>query len=306
VGRIHDALKRAERERAQLQGRGSERPAQSPTESAPPARQATEEGLPPAVPPRAEVAPPAAVVPPGTATPPATASPAAQTTGTRTARLRAMSLEPPVENEYKSLRARIQSLRRNRQIRSLVITSARPGEGKTTTALNLARSYGAEREFDTCLVDLDLRNPDVHRSLSASGGPGPTAVLERLGSCEELCVRVEGSRLYTLAGAAKPDDPSELLESLGMAELVSALHERFGMVIVDSPPVLGLPDATEIVDRFDAVLLVVGANSTTARDIDEVLERIDGEKLIGTVLNRCEVTGRSYAYGYYGGSSAGS
>ena len=298
MGRIHDALKRAEEERARI--RAPEVP--SRLELAP----EPERAEPPAAP-----APtgPAAVAPtelPAAQAPapiPAPAEPAPQEAAL-VGRIRLPELEPAIEDEYKSLRARIQSLRRQRPIRSLVVTSARPGEGKTTTALHLARSYGLDRELLTCLVDLDLRSPDVHKAISARPSLGTADLLQGKATLDQVLVRVADSGLFVVPAGHVPENPSELLESMRMAQLVNELHARFGMVILDSPPVLGLPDGTEIVDQFDAVLLVVAASATTARDIDEVLERIDSEKLIGTVLNRCPEGALQYRYGYYGGREA--
>jgi polysaccharide biosynthesis transport protein len=188
--------------------------------------------------------------------------------------------------EYRTLRARIQSLRRTRELRSIVLSSARPSEGKTTTAVNLALSFGAERENSVCLVDADLRTPRVHK---AFGGAivGLAEVLEGDAKLEEALVPVPDSRLMVLPVKALPTAPSELLSSRAMAQLVAELHTRFHTVIVDAPPVLGLPDTVTLVDLCDAALFVVGAGRSPREEVESALERLDASKVIGVVLNRC-------------------
>jgi capsular exopolysaccharide synthesis family protein len=154
----------------------------------------------------------------------------------------------PYSEEYRTLRARIQSLRRSRELRSIVLSSARPSEGKTTTAVNLALSFGAERENSVCLVDADLRTPRVHKSFAGTGIVGLAEVLEGDAKLEEALVPVPDSRLMVLPVKALPTAPSELLSSRAMIQLVAELHTRFQTVIFDAPPVLGLPDTVTLVD----------------------------------------------------------
>ena len=287
MGRIHDALQRAERERERRARDLADVLDEAPGEIASPQAPA----------PRiAELAPAA---PPPQSAPRPLAAPGLDRAAVRASSLRAADLEGAIADQYKSLRARLQSLRRQRDVRSLVVTSAKPGEGKTTTALNLARSYGIESEFDTCLIDLDLRTASLGSYLSSPPPQGISEILEESATLDDALVQVPATRLFVIPAGKPPANPSELLESLRMRQLVDALHARFGLVIVDSPPVLGLPDDTAIVDLFDAALLVVGVEATTPREISAVLERIDRGKLIGTVLNRSEPVADAYTYGYY-------
>lgn len=309
MGRIHDALVRAERERAKLEGEGTE-----PTRDAP-AREAP--GEPPLTVPAPGGAPardsapaPDAVRVPEPPAPRATAesiAPAAPAPASavrpqaeRTSRLVATDLDPAISDQYRSLRARLQSLRRKGQtLRSIVLTSAQSGEGKTTTAIHLAQTFGLEKEFDSCLVDLDLRNPDIWRSLATPSDVGVAEILMGQATLDEALVHVPGTRLSVLASATTPAQPSELIGSMPMVRLIEDLHKRFEMVILDAPPVLGLPDGTQIVDLCDSALLVVCAEVTTRTQLLSVLERIDRSKVIGTVFNQCEIGAGQYSYGYY-------
>jgi len=205
----------------------------------------------------------------------------------------------PFSEEYRTLRARIQSLRRTREVRSIVLSSARPSEGKTTTAVNLALSFGAERENSVCLVDADLRTPRIHKAFRA-GIVGLAEVLEGDAKLEEALVPVPDTRLMVLPVKALPTAPSELLSSRAMVQLVAELHTRFGTVIFDAPPVLGLPDTVTLVDLCDSALFVVGAGRAPREEVESALERLDASKVIGVVLNRCARHELGYIgnYGY--------
>ncbi len=212
----------------------------------------------------------------------------------------ALGIDSPYSEEYRTLRARIQSLRRTRELRSIVVSSTRPSEGKTTTAVNLALSFGLERESTVCLVDADLRTPRVHKALPSTGVVGLAEVLEGDAKLADALVAVPDTRLMVLPVKALPTAPSELLSSRAMSELVAELHTRFNTVIFDAPPVLGLPDTVTLVDLCDSALFVVGAGRAPREEVESALERLDANKIIGVVLNRCEKHEIGYigAYGY--------
>lgn len=208
--------------------------------------------------------------------------------------------ESTLSEEYRTLRARIQSLRRTRELRSIVVTSTRPGEGKTTTASNLALGFGLAREGLTCLVDADLRTPRVHQVFRGEGAFGIVEVLEGDAKLDEALVSVPDTRLMVLPVRALPTAPSELLASRAMFDLVAELHTRFSTVIFDAPPVLGLPDTVTLVDLCDSALFVVGAGIAPRDDVESALERLDASKVMGVVLNRCSSSEVPFAgtYGY--------
>jgi receptor protein-tyrosine kinase len=218
----------------------------------------------------------------------------------RKARLVLSDSGSPIAEQYRSLRARIQSLRRGRTIRSIVVTIAVPREGKTTTAVNLALCFGLELEHSACLLDGDLRTPAVHRALSKPAAAGIVEVLEGHASLDEALLEVPETRLWALPVHSLPGHPAELLASRRMAVLMEELHARFDTIVVDSPPVLALPDATTLVDLCDAAILVVQSGAASREDVARTLERIDRMKLLGTVLNRAEQPQGTYPY-YAGG-----
>jgi capsular exopolysaccharide synthesis family protein len=215
----------------------------------------------------------------------------------RRARLVLNDSDSPISEQYRSLRARIQSIRRTRPVRTLAITSSLAGEGKTTTAVNLAASFGLDPERSTCLVDADMRTPSVHRALPEPPAAGLAEVLEGDAKLEEALVQIPDTRLWVLPVRSLPGQPSELLGSTRMAELLEELEARFETVLVDSPPVLRLPDATTLIDLCDAGILVVRAGKASRGDLESTLERIDGSKLLGTVFNGSEQKPAAYGPG---------
>jgi capsular exopolysaccharide synthesis family protein len=267
MGKIHDALQRAEQERGKAG-------------AAPGGVAAVQRALDP----RTQTGPRASGTPRGE-----------KLGAARRSRIMIADADASVTEEYRTLRARIQSLRRTRPIRSIVVTSALPGEGKTTTAVNLALCFGLEREGRTCLVDADLRTPAVHHALLESPEVGLAELLELDPKLEEALIRVPDTRLSVLTVKAIPGRPSELLASQGMTELVRELHSCFDTVIIDSPPVLGLPDATILVDLCDAVLFVIGSGAASRDDIEAALEQVDAKKAIGCVFNRSQEASKPYA-----------
>ena len=172
--------------------------------------------------------------------------------------------------------------------------------------MNLALSFGLERENSVCLLDADLRTPRVQKAFPA-GPVGLAEVLEGDAKLDEALVAVPETRLMVLPVKALPSAPSELLSAHAMVDLLAELSTRFQTVIVDAPPVLGLPDTVTLVDLCDAALFVVGAGRSPREDVEAALSRLDANKLIGVVLNRCDRAEVSYlgSYGYGSGRVEG-
>jgi Mrp family chromosome partitioning ATPase len=114
---------------------------------------------------------------------------------------------------------------------------------------------------------------------------------------EEALVKIPDTRLWVLPVRSLPGQPSELLGSTRMAELLEELGARFDTVLVDSPPVLGLPDATTLIDLCDAGILVVSTGKASRKDLESTLERIDTSKLLGTVFNGSDEKPDAYGSG---------
>ena len=190
-------------------------------------------------------------------------------------------------DQYRILKHRIER-QAGGTLRTLAITSATVGEGKTITAINLAAAYAQTHEIRTLLVDADMRRPAVVRRL----GLDPTAhagLAELLARPETPIDTVIGrwldQNLWILPAGRLPDDPYRLLESPALEELVASLSRRFDRVIFDLPPVLPVLDGRLVSRWVDGVLMVVAAKRTARRLVEEATRVVEPERLIGLVLN---------------------
>jgi capsular exopolysaccharide synthesis family protein len=146
------------------------------------------------------------------------------------------------------------------------------------------------------LVDCDLRRPRVHHSLGVIPEGGLAEVLRGEVGLDQALASVDGSALRVLPVRALPANPSELLASRRMRELVEKLTTEFDHVVLDVPPTLGLPDAKIVTDLCDGILLVIRAHSTSHDEVAGALEVLDRGRLLGTVLNEADLSPSRYGY----------
>lgn len=184
---------------------------------------------------------------------------------------------------------------------SFVVTSAVPGEGKTTTAVNLALAM-ADSGRRTLLVDADLRNPSVAKTLGLEGSVGLTTIL--LGDADPHdVIQTWGSvGLDVLPAGQVPPNPSELLGSAPMEALLSRLVREYDFVLIDSPPVVPVIDAVVIERLTGGLLMVVGIDRTRKKDLASALKQLDtvGARVSGFARNFVSDKGGSqYRYGYH-------
>jgi capsular exopolysaccharide synthesis family protein len=202
---------------------------------------------------------------------------------------------------FRLLRTNLQFLDLDSRPRSLVITSAVPGEGKTATATNLAVAL-AQAGRRVLLVDGDLRRPRVAGLLDLDGAVGLTTVLVGSASLEDAIQVHEASGLHFLASGAKPPNPTEILQSRVTHDLMARLRAEYDMVIVDVPPLLPVADAAVLATAVDGVLIVARHGKTTRDQLREAAGRIDsvGGRLFGIVINMIpRRAADSYYYYYY-------
>jgi capsular exopolysaccharide synthesis family protein len=209
----------------------------------------------------------------------------------------------PISESYRSLRTNVSYASTiDKKIKSLLISSSQPGEGKSTTTANLAIAFAQLRK-NTLLVDADLRKPVQHNVFDHPRGPGLSEYL--IGEITDLdsiihSTKVENLSIITAGGL--PPNPSELLGSDTMSKLVDKLESEWEMVIFDSPPIVAVTDASMISAELDAIALVVKAGQTERSAIDRALDTIQNVKapLIGAILNGAsqESLGGKYAYYY--------
>ncbi|MFC7265339.1 CpsD/CapB family tyrosine-protein kinase [Streptomyces lutosisoli] len=200
---------------------------------------------------------------------------------------------------FRKLRANLQFAQVDDRSRVIVVTSPVPGEGKTTTAVNLALSL-ADAGIRTCLVDADLRRPSVAGTFGLVQDDGLTTVLIGQARVEDV-VQQAGGRLAVLASGAVPPNPTELLSCGRMAEVLRELAAGYDVVIVDSAPLLPVADTIGLAPLADGVLLVVRASKTgrdQIRGASESLNRM-GVRIRGSVFSVASAfKGKGYGYGY--------
>ncbi len=202
---------------------------------------------------------------------------------------------------YRVLRTNIQVANVDQPVKTLLVTSPNPVEGKSLTAANLAVVM-AQAGLRTVLVDADLRRPSQHRLFSVTNDYGLTNGLVQQDLVSDGYMHttdIENLRVVT--SGQIPPNPTELLGSKRMQKLIQALRDQSDMIILDSPPCLPLADAAVLARHVDGVLLVVDAGATrrdSAAKAKEALERAGG-RVLGVALNRVSARGSGYYYYYY-------
>lgn len=187
----------------------------------------------------------------------------------------------------------------------VLVTSAIPGEGKTFNALNLALSLAREPDLDVLLVDGDVAQPALTRTLGLSDERGLTDLLaDQSLDASAVIYRTSIERLYVVPAGSRRDNSPELLASSRMASVMADLSNRTspGVVLFDSPPILATNEAQVLSRYAGQILMVVMADSTEQRVVTEALALLDRSKPINAVLNRVEssLVSRYYSHYYYG------
>jgi capsular exopolysaccharide synthesis family protein len=185
--------------------------------------------------------------------------------------------------------------------KTLVVTSAVPGEGKSTTACNLAIVF-AETGKRVVLVDADLRRPRIADYLGLEGAVGLTNVLAGQARMDDALQHWGASGISVLPSGSNPPNPSELLGSRNMVDLLGALRNAFDVVIIDTPPLLPVTDAAVVASRVDGTVLVSRCAKTTANQAREAAHALTavGARILGCVLNMSQGGDRdTYTYDAY-------
>ena len=289
MAKIYDAMRRAEEERRRGAGFEPAAPDAIPWESA-----------------QAEAGPAALPLPPA---PPLQADPFwkrwlqprsnALIDSTNAVNKRRISMLQPdsfVAEQFRMLRGRIDSISSHRPITSIAVSSANAHEGKSTAAINLSTVTAMSLGCQVLLVDCDLRRPKIHTSLGLEPRAGLAEVLLDRNSLDEALVKVDNLNLDVLGVRYAPPNPSELLASSHMLELVRELCSRYDRVVFDTPATLGLPDSKIISELCDGLVMVVLADVTPREDVRAALEVLDQQRLLGFLLNGVDTSRERYGY----------
>lgn len=186
---------------------------------------------------------------------------------------------------YKSLRTRILRSQANQGVRSLAISSVGRGEGKTTTAFNLACCCAYVEDFRVLLIDGDLRNRSLTKLMGTLPTLGLANVMSGVATCEDAIVRTDVPNLFVM-GAGKSDTaPAELFSTQRWGQVVRWSQQHFNMVLVDGLSMGAFADFELLAPECDGVLMVVRARNTSREALKSAIEQIDPSKLVGIVWN---------------------
>jgi capsular exopolysaccharide synthesis family protein len=209
----------------------------------------------------------------------------------------------PISEAYRTLRTNIQFSSFENDIKTILITSSGPSEGKTTTSGNLALTF-AESGKKVLLIDCDLRRPSVHKKFFISNQIGLSNLLVDNLKLEDVAIK-QLDNLYILTSGIIPPNPADMLGSKKMRTFIEEMKKEFDYIILDTPPIIAVTDAQLLSTMADGVLLVVSsgqAEREAAARAKELLLKVRAN-ILGVVLNKLELKSRrGYGYYYYYGN----
>lgn len=206
----------------------------------------------------------------------------------------------PISEQYRTIRTNIEFSSVDTEIKTLMVTSPGPAEGKSTTAANMAVVF-AQQAKKVLLVDTDLRKPTVHYTFNQNNTIGLTSVLSKQKTLSEAVKLTDQPYLSVLTSGPIPPNPAELLGSKAMEQFLEEAKEEYDVVLFDTPPVLAVTDAQILANRTDGVLLVVYSGKTEMEEAAKAKDLLTAAKgkLLGMVLNHKKLQSSDYYY-YYG------
>lgn len=184
--------------------------------------------------------------------------------------------------------------------KTIMITSASPGEGKSFVASNLAISIAQNIDEHVLLMDCDLRSPKIHSIFKLPQSPGLSEYLSKAKPLSSLLVKSFVNKLTILPAGVIPNNPSELLSSEQMRRLIHEVRLRYSdrYIIIDTPPPYITSEANALVRQVDGVIMVIRHGKTRKKDVEDIINIYGKDKIIGVVQNFAEKR-TGYGYGYY-------
>lgn len=213
----------------------------------------------------------------------------------------------PVENPhsaiseaFRTLRTNIQFANLDKPLKKILVTSSGPGEGKTTTVINLAVSL-AQGGQETLIVDTDLRKPSVHKAFELEAAPGLTNWLVGQEDSLQIIRPTKIPHLSLISSGPLPPNPAELLSSKRMQAFGDKIKDKFDVILFDSPPVLSVTDSSVLSTLVDGVVFVIKSGSYQRRMIIQSKEQLASVKanILGAVLNCVDLSRDRYYHYYY-------
>ena len=201
--------------------------------------------------------------------------------------------------EFRTLRSRLYHAREKMTLKKILVTSALPKEGKSFTASNLAQVLVRQHGRRVLLIDADLRGPRLHLMLGTTASPGLSDYLQ--GGTDEFSIMQRGAmeNLFFVPSGQQISDPSELVANGRLKFLLQRVEALFDWIIIDSPPAVPVSDASVLAKACDGVVMVVRSNSTPVDMARRAREEFPDQALVGVVLNGTDADAASYSRYYY-------
>jgi len=206
----------------------------------------------------------------------------------------------PISEAYRMLRTNIQFSSFDKPLKTILVTSTGPSEGKTTTVCNLAVTF-AQSGSTTLVIDADLRKPKVHKVFNTPNIRGLTNILVQKDDFQRMVNETAVENLYVLTCGAIHPNPSELLASNAMKSLIEQLRDKYDIILIDSPPVGTVTDAAILSTIVDGTILVAASGVVEIEGLKRSKELLDNvnANIIGVVLNKLDKTAKGNYYYYY-------
>lgn len=206
----------------------------------------------------------------------------------------------PITEQYRTVRTNLQFSAVDGDVQTILLTSAKPSEGKSMTSANLAVVY-AQQGKKVLLIDADLRKPTVHYTFRLSNLKGLSNVLVGQAKLHDVVSASDVENLDLLSCGPIPPNPSELLGSKKMQEMIMEARESYDVILLDTPPILAVTDAQILANISDGSILVVRSGKTEYEAANKAIESLQAAnaKVLGTILNDREKKEMNYYY-YYG------
>lgn len=213
-------------------------------------------------------------------------------------------LEPNsvIAEQIKKIRTNINFASLSSRLKSIMITSATLGEGKSTISANLAIEY-ANEGLNVLLIDADMRRPTIHKTFGLSNESGLSTLLGIKVAEFDDSVNNVTANLSVMTSGPKPPNPAELLGSMPTTKLMKRIGEYFDLIIIDAPPILPVTDAQLLSHQVDGTVLVVRQNVAQKAAVVEAIKALEQShaNVFGIVLNDVDKTDRHSGYGYNNG-----
>ena len=207
-----------------------------------------------------------------------------------------------IAEQYRNIRTSIQYSNLDKKLKTILVTSSTKNEGKTITTTNLAVNFAAIDKKKVLIIDCDLRNPSIHKEFGITNVGGLTDLLIEKNNIENYIKTTEIDNLHVLTAGVIPPNPSEILASKVMKDLLNDLKEIYDYIFIDTPPIGIVMDAGTLANKVDASILVVKSNGVEFKQLEETKRKLDAvnANIIGVVLNAYKSEkDNNYYYAYY-------